>query len=134
MAQMQPSVAIVDDDAAIQRALARLLTVAGWQVVTFASAEAFLETNLRAALDCLVLDVWLPGMTGIALLEHLVATGRMLPAVIITAYDDLQLRLWAMQAGAVAYLLKPIEWQELVQVLQEVRLGAANGRELAALR
>ena len=121
MAQTQPIVAIVEDDAAIQRALTRLLAAMGWHVVTFTSAEAFLQTGLQASPDCLVLDVWLPGMNGVALLEHLVATGSALPAVIITGRDDLQMRLRAMQAGAVAYLLKPIEDQEILQALQEAR-------------
>jgi FixJ family two-component response regulator len=123
MLQTQPVVAIVDDDESIQRALTRLLYAAGWQVVTFTSAEAFLQTGLQASPDCLVLDVWLPGMTGVELLEHLAATGSTRPAVIITARDDLQMRMRAMQAGAVAYLLKPLEGQELLQALQEARTG-----------
>src|SRR4051812_32036598 len=105
MSQMQPVVAIVDDDVAIQRALVRLLYAAGWHAVTFTSAEAFLQTDMQVSPDCLVLDVWLPGMTGVELLEHLVATGSTLQAVLFTARDDLQMRMRAMQAGAVAYLL-----------------------------
>jgi FixJ family two-component response regulator len=127
MSETHHVVAIVDDDVLIQRALARLLYAAGWQAVTFTSAEAFLQTGMQALPDCLVLDVWLPGMTGVELLEHLVATGRTLPAVIITARDDLQMRLRAMQAGAVAYILKPLDGQELLQALQE----ALDGRRLS---
>jgi FixJ family two-component response regulator len=119
MAQTQHIVAIVDDDVFIQTALARLLYAAGWQAVTFTSAEAFLQTGRQALPDCLVLDVWLPGMTGVELLEHLVATDSTLPAVIITGRDDLQMRMRAMQAGAAAYLLKPLEGQDLLQALQE---------------
>src|SRR5262249_58121987 len=99
MSQTQPVVAIVDDDVSIQRALARLLYTAGWHAVTFSSAETFLQTGMQASPDCLVLDVWLPGMTGVELLEHLAATGSTLPAVIITGRDDLQMRMRAMQAG-----------------------------------
>jgi FixJ family two-component response regulator len=130
MAQTQPVVAIVDDDVFIQRALARLLYAAGWQAVMFTSAEAFLRTEMQASPDCLVLDVWLPGMTGVELLEHLTATGTALPAVIITGRDDLQVRMRAMQAGAVAYLLKPLDGQELLQTLQETLDGReAQGEE-----
>ena len=118
MAQPQPVIAIVDDDVAIQRALVRLLATAGWQAVPFPSAEAFLQTGLPAGPDCLVLDVWLPGMTGVDLLEHLAATGRRLPAVLMTARDDLQMRLRALQAGAVAYVRKPMDGLELLQTLQ----------------
>jgi two-component system CheB/CheR fusion protein len=116
---MQPVVAIVDDDVPIQRALARLLYATGWHAVTFTSAEAFLQTGIQASPDCLVLDVWLPGMTGVELLEYLAATDSILPAVIITGRDDLQMRMRAMQAGAVAYLLKPLDGQELLQALQK---------------
>ena len=125
MSQTQPVVAIVDDDEFIQRALTRLLYAAGWHAVTFTSAEAFLQTSMEVSPACLVLDVWLPGMTGVELLEHLVATGSLLPAVIITARDDLQMRLRAMQAGAVAYLLKPLEGSEILQALQKARTGGA---------
>jgi two-component system CheB/CheR fusion protein len=74
---------------------------------------------MQASPDCLVLDVWLPGMTGVELLEHLVATGSTLLAVILTGRDDLQMRMRAMQARAVAYLLKPLDGRDLLQALQE---------------
>jgi FixJ family two-component response regulator len=119
MSQTQPVVAIVDDDVSIQRALRRLLYAEGWHAVTFSSAEAFLQTGMQASPDCLVLDVWLPGMTGVELLEHLVATGSTLLAVILTGRDDLQMRMRAMQARAVAYLLKPLDGRDLLQALQE---------------
>ena len=70
MSETQHVVAIVDDDVLMQRALARLLYAAGWQAVTFTSAEAFLQTDMQALPDCLVLDVWLSGMIGKELLEH----------------------------------------------------------------
>jgi len=119
MSQTQPVIAIVDDDMSMQRVLARLLYIAGWQAVTFSSAEAFLQTGMLAAPNCLVFDLWLPGMTGVELLEHLVATGSTLPVVIITGRDDLQIRMRAMQAGAVTYLLKPLDGQELLQAVQD---------------
>ena len=119
MSQTPPVVAIVDDDVSILRALGRLLYAMGWHAVTFASAEAFLQTGMQASPDCLVLDMWLPGMTGVELLEHLAATGSTLPAVIITGRDDLQMRMRAMQARAAAYLLKPLDGEDLLQALQE---------------
>jgi two-component system CheB/CheR fusion protein len=127
MSQTQPVVAIVDDDVSIQRALARLLSAAGWQAVTFPSAEAFLQTGMQASPDCLVLDVWLSGMTGVELLEHLAALGSTLPAVIITGRDDLQMRMRAMQAGAAGYILKPLDGEDLLEALQE----ALEGRHLS---
>jgi len=127
MSQTQPVVAIVDDDVSIQRALARLLSAAGWLAVTFPSAEAFLQTGMQALPDCLVLDVWLSGMTGVELLEHLAALGSTLPAVIITGRDDLQMRMRVMQAGAAGYLLKPLDGEDLLEALQE----ALEGRHLS---
>jgi FixJ family two-component response regulator len=123
MSQTQPVVAIVEDDGSIQRALGRLLYATGWQAVMFPSAEAFLQTGMEASPDCLVLDVWLPGMTGVELLEHLAARGSMLPTVIITGRDDLQMRMRAMQAGAVAYLLKPLDGEDLLQALKAALKG-----------
>jgi FixJ family two-component response regulator len=123
MSQTQPIVAIVDDNVLIQRALARLLSTAGWHAVTFPSAEAFLQTGMQASPGCLILDVWLHGMIGVELLEYLAATGSTLPAVLITGRDDLQMRMRAMQAGAVAYLRKPLDGQEFLQALQEALHG-----------
>jgi FixJ family two-component response regulator len=119
MSQMQPVVAIVDDTVSIQRALARLLSTAGWQACTFTSAEAFLQTGMQAVPDCLLLDLWLPGMTGVELLEHLAARASLLPVVIMTARDDPQMRMRALQAGVVAYFLKPLEGPDLLQAVQD---------------
>lgn len=119
MSQMQPVVAIVDDNVSIQRALARLLSTAGWQACTFTSAEAFLQTGMQAVPDCLLLDLWLPGMTGVELLEHLAARASLLPVVIMTARDDPQMRMRALQAGVVAYFLKPLEGPDLQQAVQD---------------
>ena len=123
MSQAQPIVAIVDDDESVQRALARLLYTAGWQAVTFSSAEAFLQTGIQMALSCLVLDLWLPDMTGVELLEHLAALGSTLPVIVITGRDDLQIRVRALQAGAAAYLLKPLDGLELLQAIQKALDG-----------
>jgi two-component system CheB/CheR fusion protein len=109
----------VDDDGAIHKALACLLYAASGQAVMLTSGEAFLQTDMERAPDCLVVDVWLPGMTGVELLEHLVATGSALPAVMITGLDDLQMRIRAMQGGGVAYFLKPLDGPELLQAIQQ---------------
>ena len=118
MPQTSPVIAIVDDDVSVQRALARLLRAMGWQAVTFASAEAFLQADGQMSLACLMLDVWLPGMSGVALLEHLGALGRTLPVILITGRDDVQMRLRAAQMGVVAYLRKPLDEQDLLRALQ----------------
>src|SRR5262245_2236983 len=119
MSQTQPVVAVVDDDVSILRPLARSLYSMVWQAATLSSAVRFLQTGVQGSPDCLVLDVWLPGMTGVELLEHLATIGSTLPAVVITGRDDLQMRMRAMQARAAAYLLKPLDGQDLLRALQE---------------
>jgi len=116
--QVNALIAIVDDDAAICRALARLLQAVGWQAVTFGSAEAFLQTGLQEPPQCLVLDVRLPGMTGLELLERLRTDGVSFPIIIITVHDDAQGRQRAMHAGAVAYLRKPFDERDFLQAIQ----------------
>jgi FixJ family two-component response regulator len=111
-------IAIVDDDASLRRALARLLRVLGYQTVTFASAEAFLQAGLHKSLACLILDVWLPGISGVALLERLASLDSMPPVILITGRHDSQIYLRAIQLGVVAYLRKPLDEKDLQQALQ----------------
>jgi two-component system, LuxR family, response regulator FixJ len=122
--QIPPVIAIVEDDTLLGRALARLLHAVGWHTVIFASAEAFLRTGLQSPPQCLVLDVRLPGMSGIELAEHFVIMGLALPVIIITGRDDIQLRLRAMRVGVVAYLQKPVDEQDLRRAIEH-----ALGRE-----
>jgi FixJ family two-component response regulator len=90
----------------------------GYETMTFASAEAFLQAGLQKSPACLILDVWLPGISGVALLEHLAALGSTLPVILITGRDDAQMHLRAVQMGVVAYLRKPLDEQDLRQALQ----------------
>jgi FixJ family two-component response regulator len=99
----------------------------GWQAVTFTSAEAFLNADPQKPLDCLVLDIWLPGMSGVALLEHLVALGNTPPVILITGREDVLTRLRAIQMGVVAYLRKPLDNQEFVLALQRALEQKASG-------
>ena len=115
MTQMQPVIAIVEDNVSIQRALARLLSTAGWQARTFASAEAFLHTCMQVVPDCLILDLWLPGMTGVELLEHLAAKGSLLPAIIMTARDDPQMHMCSRGCGLFPQTARGPELLQAVQ-------------------
>ena len=118
MQHTQPVIAIVDDDPAICRALSRLLQTVGWQAVAFSSAEAFLQSGVQKPPHCLVLDVRLPGMTGLELVERLVADGASFPIIIITGHADAQGHIRAIQAGAVAYLRKPVDEQDFLQAIR----------------
>jgi FixJ family two-component response regulator len=118
--QTPPLIAIVDDDASLRTALARWLRAVGWQAVAFASAEAFLQADPRRSVGCLMLDLELPGMSGLALLEHLEALDSTLPVIVITGREDILMHLLATQMAVVAYLRKPLDEQALLQALQRI--------------
>jgi FixJ family two-component response regulator len=112
-------IAIVDDDVSMLRALRRLLKSVGYAVVTYPSAEEFLESDALAHIGCLVLDVMMPGMSGLELADRLAASGMMLPVIVITASADEHIRLRAEQAGLVAYLCKPFEEETLLEAIRQ---------------
>ena len=105
-ATSSPLVYVIDDDASLLRALRRLLAAGGFRVCTFSSAEDFLE-SAETTPACLVLDVHLGGLSGLDLQERLLASGRRIPVLFITAHDDAVTRERAHRAGAIDYLRKP---------------------------
>jgi FixJ family two-component response regulator len=124
----QPIIAIIDDDASIRRALARLLRSVGWKAVIFDSAEAFLQAAGLEPLDCLVLDIRLPGMSGMALLEHCAAAGLSLPVICMTAHNDVQVRRRTAQAAVIAFLPKPVDEQDLLQAIRHALVREIDGQ------
>jgi len=124
-----PNVFLVDDDASVRRALARLIKSAGHQVQTFASAREFLGTNAdieEAA--CLVLDVRMPGLTGIDLQRELRTMNRNLPIVFITGHGDIPMSVNAMKAGAVDFLPKPVKDTDLLRAIAQAIARAYRDR------
>ncbi len=111
-------VAIVDDEEPIRKALRRLLLAAGMGVETFASGYEFLESVKVQRPDCVVLDLRLPGLTGLDVLEHLAAAGIQLPAVVVTGHDQTDLAERVLAAGASAYLRKPLHDQVLLDAVR----------------
>src|SRR5882672_7788009 len=101
-------VCIVDDDASLRRSLRNLLMSVGLPVETFHSAEAFLDSVDRDRIGCVVLDLRMAGMSGLDLLRHLVAGGSRVPAIMLTAHADDETRRRSLEAGAVAFLEKPV--------------------------
>ncbi len=99
-------VAVVDDDESLCRSFGRLLRTAGFQPVTYSSAEAFLEDAKRPRFDCLVLDIQLEGMTGVELSRRLTAVKDSTPIIFITAHDDPEMRSQALAAGCVGFFQK----------------------------
>jgi FixJ family two-component response regulator len=109
-----PLVAIVDDNESIRETTKDLLESAGLDVATFASAEDFLGSALLPGVSCAVADMRMPGMSGLALYEHLVASGHPVPTILMTAYPDERARKRALRTGVVAYLTKPFTEAELL--------------------
>jgi FixJ family two-component response regulator len=127
-------VAVVDDDASVRKALARLLSARSFQPETFASAREFLESlTAKPPPDCLVLDLHMPGMTGLELQRHLAARKLAIPTVVITAQDDPRLLHLCRTAGAAAVLSKPLDGSVLMGAIEAAVGGpmspGANGDE-----
>ena len=115
-----PTIFIIDDDAVLRRALVRLLRTHGWRTAEYAAAEDFLLQRDPAAPGCLVLDVGLPGLDGLALQRRLAQDGPALPIVFLTGRGDIPMSVQAVKAGAVDFLTKPVAAESL---LAAVRAG-----------
>ena len=115
-----PVIAVVDDDGSLRRSLKNFLRSVGFRVETFASAEEFLTSAQRETTGCLVLDLRMIGMSGLDLLRHLAAANVRVPAVILTAHGDEQIRQRCLGAGAVAFLDKPFRGDALLDAVQTV--------------
>ena len=115
---MERLVAVVDDDISVRESLDSLIRSVGMQVRVFASAEEFLNSGHPCKADCLVLDVRLPGMSGVELHHHLLARNRKVPVIFITAHaSDDRARLEARSDWTVAYLTKPFGEAELLDAV-----------------
>jgi FixJ family two-component response regulator len=113
-------VAVVDDDENLRRSFARLLRAAGMQPFTYASAEAFLAEPVRPRFDCLVLDVHLPGMSGLQLHGKLNAEGYDSAVLFITAYDDSASRKEAYAMGCTGYFHKSDSGEQVLTAIRDV--------------
>jgi len=131
---MSPStVFLIDDDASVRKALARLIKSAGYRVLTFASASEFLDGNV--ACDgpvCLVLDIRMPGLTGLDLQGELQKRDAIFPIIFITGHGDIPTSVKAMKAGAVDFLPKPVDDKVLLEAIKQALARAVRERaELA---
>jgi two-component system response regulator FixJ len=115
---MNGPVSVVDDDESVRQALAGLLRSAGFQVSTFASAEEFVASAQLGESRCLILDLRLPGMSGLELQQRLANEGRRLPIVILTAHGDEEARARALKAGVVAFMPKPFDGEVLLRTVE----------------
>ena len=131
-------VLVIDDDASMREAISRLLHAIGLTVRTFGSAREFLQHRLPNIPACLVLDVRLPGLSGLDLQREMVERGIHVPVIFITGHGDIQMSVQAMKAGAVEFLTKPFRDQELIDAVRSGihrdREGRKERTELAVLR
>ena len=121
-----PVISIVDDDPSVRRALNRLVGSAGYPVETFASAQDFLGSSVSTRTACLVLDIYLEGMTGFQLQDKLEADRVAIPIIFMTAHDDPATRERIARSGAAGYLGKPFDGQALLDAILRVAGPAAG--------
>jgi FixJ family two-component response regulator len=115
------TIAVVDDDPGVRKALGRLLRGSGFEVTSFASAEEFLAHGLDDHPNCLVLDIHLDGMTGLELREKLARDNVAIPVIFMTAHDDAETRQGLRDAPGVPCLHKPFDEALLFQAIETVR-------------
>ena len=114
-----PIIAIVDDDESFRKATTSFIRSLGYSAAAFPSAEAFLNSDIIQDTACLITDVQMPGMTGIELQSCLIAQGRRLPVIFVTAFPEMEARGRALRAGAIGFLDKPFSDQKLISCLDE---------------
>jgi FixJ family two-component response regulator len=119
MPEDDPTVYVIDDDESVREALDSLIRSVGFQVQEFASATEFLQSKRLNAPGCLVLDVRLPGLSGLDLQRELARVNFQIPIIFITAHGDIQMTVRAMKAGAVEFLTKPFREQDLLDAIQQ---------------
>lgn len=138
MDQQRPKIFVVDDDESVREALGSLIRSAGLNVETFASAHEFLSRRRADEPGCLVLDVRLPGLSGLDLQQRLAEINIETPIIFITGHGDIPMSVRAMKAGAVEFLTKPFRDEDLLAAIHEAirRDGSVRRRqaEIAELR
>ncbi len=138
MSAETPVVFVVDDDRSVRDSLRRLITSVGMIVEVFPSAQAFLSAPRGDAPACLVLDVRLPGLSGLDLQRELANRNATLPIIFLTGHGDIPMSVRAMKAGAVEFLTKPFRGQELLDAIRQAidrdRADRTERHELTGLR
>ena len=114
----EPVIAIVDDDESVRLAMSGMVESFGYSPVTFESADAFLKSDELSGASCLILDVQMPGMNGLELHGKLIAIGRQIPTIFITAFPDKRVRERALRGGGICFLSKPFGRDDLLGCIQ----------------
>jgi len=121
MAEANFTVYVVDDDESVRASLRLLIESWGYPAVTFRSAEDYLHSTFRRSPGCLILDIHLPGMSGLDLQKQLIKSRTLIPVIFITGHDRPKMEDEAMRVGGIAYLRKPFEEQCLLDAIQLAR-------------
>lgn len=132
MPESKAIVFVVDDDVSVREALESLIRSAGFRVETFASAQDFWARGRADVPACLVLDVRLPGLSGLDLQKRIVEANREIPIVFITGHGDVPTSVRAMKAGAVEFLIKPFSDQDLLDAIQQAIKRDQSARQQQA--
>lgn len=119
---------LVDDDASVRKALTRLIRSAGYDVQAFASARKFLDNARNEGAACLVLDIRMPGLSGIDLQRELQTANAILPIIFITGHGNVPTSVKAMKAGAVDFLPKPVKDNDLLKAIEQALARAVRER------
>jgi Response regulator len=131
-AQSRAVVFVVDDEVSVREALESLVRSAGFEVETFASAQDFLDRRKADKPGCLVLDVRLPGLSGLDLQKRIVEANQEIPIIFITGHGDVPTSVQAMKAGAVEFLMKPFSDQALLDAIQQAIKRDQSARQQQA--
>jgi FixJ family two-component response regulator len=123
MTRVLPWIAIVDDDPSVLKALARLLSTRALKSRTYISARDFLTALPDGLPECLIVDLQMPGMTGLELQHHLTRQGIRIPTIVITAHDEVDIQERCKSAGAASYLLKPLQDTSLLAAIDDAKRG-----------
>ena len=138
MRQPDPVIAIVDDDPSVREGLESLVRAAGWRAQTFASAQEFLAHPRAEAPSCLILDLQLPGLSGLDLQKRMAEAELEIPIVFLTGHGNIPASVQAMKAGAVEFLTKPFDEQDLLRAIHEAierdRRNRQQHAEISELR
>ncbi len=130
---IEPLVTIVDDDASVREGLSELIRSAGFQPICFASTRELLEANVLDSPGCLILDVRMPGRSGLDLQNHLAQSGNAKPIIFLTGHGDIAMTVQAMKAGAADFLTKPVRDQTLLDAVTAAIALDAERRTKASI-
>ena len=129
MSMVIPLIYVVDDDESVREAVGGLVRSAGLTVQTFPSAQEFLAFPRPDVPSCLVLDVQLPGLTGLDLQEDLAKADVQIPIIFLTGHGDIPMTVRAMKAGALEFLTKPFDDEDLLQAIQQAIMRDHRARQ-----